>query len=1028
MPKPVSPGPRRRPASALPLGLALAGIALLLPGCDNPACVFGGDCSNRGQDGVDPLGPPATVPLDGEWIAPGAPTVSAVFPSGTGASSSTPIVIRFSESIAPQTLDGNFELVQELTDVPPGAPTTAPPVPLTGALVGDGRMAVLFPVVLVAEATYRVTLKSGASVTDLTGQVLTGPSSGVLGTFTVAAENPAAPRVVATWPPAGVTDASTITEIAVVFDRPINPLTVNALSFQIYSGGLPPAFDPPRQMLSVAGPFGGDVTEPRVWTWRSVDPAGTPQPLFAEDSVEVLLSPEFGAAIEAPNGAELAPFDLLFDTSAVELPLGAELVSGSPEVPEDAIGRAQLDGTAPLMVLVRLAQPALAGDRLRILLFGRDHGTVPRLRALSREIELTAGEDEVLLEEAELDLVETLAPLRARFIDGEIAFAFQHLRGPGIRPVRMLDTDPSTPGAQSPELDTRAPLVQGLGLEGTTLDLRSDLRDLVVSGRADEAIRAVRVEALLSGGDEDNGILPPAIAADSVGRFVARPIQLGLIDPSEGAIPVLVTVYDRALNPSAPFAGTYTQVGAVGPGPLVPGDNVEVRVVSSSTLAPISGARVFTHEDDAGVVTPIDLALTDAAGIATVASASLGETILTVEAAGHDLFSFHGLAAARLDVLLRPTLPATGLVALAVTSPLEDLPLLSVLASDSRRAPELGPTVQAQNCFFNPFTQITECAFQPFPVGARTAGALSIFALNLSAGNSPTFAQLFLRGFVLELPLGPIPPGETQPLFLEVPALLDAVGADPERAAIDVAAHGLVAGASVPGLNHLALSGTPRISVHALAHGIPAPLQVGSGRAFQVDPESWIVRSAFAGVADGVQNGPDDALGELVERGTIEDDLFLQAELVDLAGNRAGARARFSTTNLVLDPPGVPTILGATFEGGSGSLAFSVSAADRLFDADGQPGLHRVRLTDGAGRGWDLWRVDAPDAAGGTLSALFPDVAALGGQGLAGSGAFAAAASSVAWPDLDPQAFLWSDVGRLRELFSASAPLPFTAP
>lgn len=1028
MPKPALPGSRRRPAPALFLGLALAGIALLLPGCDNPACVFGGDCSNRGQTGVDPLGPPATVPVDGEWIAPGAPTVSAIFPSGAGASSSTPIAIVFSESIAPQTVDGNFELVQELTNVPPGAPNTAPPVPLSGTLVGDGRMAVLFPVVLVADATYRVTLKEGSTVTDLTGQRLTGPSSRILGTFKVAATNPTAPRVVATWPPAGVTDASTITEIAVVFDRPINPLTVNAGSFQIYAGGLPPAFDPPRQMLSVPGPFGGDVTEPRVWTWRSVDPTGKPQPLFAEDSVEVLLSPEFGGAIEASNGEELAPYDLLFETAAVELPLGAELVSGSPQVPEDAIGRAQLDGTAPLMVLVRLAQPAVAGDRLRILLFGRDRGTPPRMRALSREVELTAGESEVLLEEAELDLVETTAPLRARFGDGEVAFAFQHLRGPGIRPVRLLDTDPTTLGAQSPELDTRAPLVLGLGLDGTTLDLRSDLRDLVLSGRADEEVRAVRVQALLIGGDEDNGILPPAIAADSVGRFVAKPIPLGLIDPGEGAIPVLVTVYDRALNPSAPFAGTYTQVGAVGPDPLVPGGNVEVRVVSSQTLAPIVGARIFVHEDDAGVVTPIDLALTDAAGTATVASASLGATILTVEAAGHNLFSFHGLPVARLDVPLTPTLLAAGLVGLAVTSPLEDLPLLSVVASDTRRAPELGPTVQAQSCFFNPFTQITECAFQPFPVGARAGGALSVFALNLSAGNGPAFAQLFLRGFVLQLPLAPIPPGETQPLFVGVPALLDAVGADAERAAVDVAAHGLVAGASVPGLNNLALSGAPRISVQALAHGIPGPIQVGSGRAFQVDPETWIVRAAFAGVADGVQDGPDDALGELVTRGTIEDDLFLQAELVDLAGNRAAARRRFSTTNLVLDPPGVPTVLGATFEGGSGSLAFSVTAADRLFDADGQPGLHRVRITDGAGRAWDLWRVDAPNAAGGTIGALYPDVAALGGQGLAGSGAFAAVAASVAWPTLDPGAFLWSDVGRLRELSSASAPLPFSAP
>ena len=1011
----------------------LAGLALLLPGCDNPACVFGGDCSNAGGgggSGSDTL--PASFPDDGEWIASGAPRVTGTFPSGTGVSSSAPIVVFFSETIAEETLEGGFVLVQDPDpDLPPGVPVP-PPVPLGGVLVAEGRVAILVPPGLVSGSTFRVRVSATSEVRDLTGQELVAPTSGDLTTFTVAETDPLVPRVVATWPPAGATGVGTLTSVVAVFDRALNPLTVNPTSFRVRVGGAPPAFDPPPQILSVPDPFGGVISEPRVFTWRSVDPSGVPQSLGVGQSVELQLSPASGGTIEAVNGEELAPFVAAFTTAPIELPLSAELVSSGPDVPDDAIGLAQLDGTAPYMVLVRLAQPAQLGDTLRVDLFGTDFGTPPGLHALTRTVELGPGVDEVLLEEADLQLVATAAPLAARFDGGAVAFAFQHVRGTVTSPVRLLDTDADQAGIQDPILDIEPPTLEGLGFEGDTLDLRSNLIDLVVTGRANEPIRAAHVEAMLLGGTQDNGVVPPTLGTDASGRFLAAPIALGLIDPAEGAIPIAVTVYDRALNPSVVFTGTYSQIGAVGPGVVAPGGDVEVRVFSASSLAPIQGARVFVHEDDAGIVTPVATGITGSDGRATVASGALGTTILTVEAEGHDIFTFQGVTTALLDVPLRPSPAVPATLAVAVTSPLADLPQLSLQAADSRRPPELGPTVLTQGCFFNPFTQTTECAFLPFPIAARAPGALTVFAVNPSAGNSAAFAQIFLKAFHIEMPLGPLAPADGQQLTVRIESLLDSIGADPEQAAIDVAAHTLVAGADVPGLNTASLSGAPRISVQGLAVGIPGPVIVGLGRTFQVTPESWTVRAAFAGVADGVQDDPDDALGELVTSGALDGDLFLAAELVDTFGNRAGARARFSTTGLLLDPPGVPTVTNATVEDGSASLVFTATVTDRLFDADGQPGLHRVRLVDATGRGWELWAVDAPDAAGGVLTALFPDIAAFGGTGLATTGMLGASASTFAWPTLDTGSalggFLWTDVPRESQLYATSTILPFSAP
>ena len=62
--------------------VALA-AALALPSCDNPACVYSGNCDEGGGGGGGGLGEAAaTEPSDLTWLSPSAPTVQAFYPAG----------------------------------------------------------------------------------------------------------------------------------------------------------------------------------------------------------------------------------------------------------------------------------------------------------------------------------------------------------------------------------------------------------------------------------------------------------------------------------------------------------------------------------------------------------------------------------------------------------------------------------------------------------------------------------------------------------------------------------------------------------------------------------------------------------------------------------------------------------------------------------------------------------------------------------------------------------------------------------
>ena len=110
-PRPLSL-PSRFPSSSL-LGLACALLFLSgLSGCgDDVTCIFTTGCQGGGTGGLGEN--EASLPVDGQWIVDGKPALTDLFPSGTQNPAGTPVVLVFSESIQPESLEGAIEIVVE---------------------------------------------------------------------------------------------------------------------------------------------------------------------------------------------------------------------------------------------------------------------------------------------------------------------------------------------------------------------------------------------------------------------------------------------------------------------------------------------------------------------------------------------------------------------------------------------------------------------------------------------------------------------------------------------------------------------------------------------------------------------------------------------------------------------------------------------------------------------------------------------------------------------------------------------------
>ncbi len=991
------------PAAFLALVLA---VPWALSGCDNPACVFGGDCSPGASGGaVGTLA--ASVPENGQILRTNVPRIERFAPLGDEVDPKSPIVVVFSESISPATLSFAFELRQ----VQFGA------LPLqASALVGDGRVLVMFPLTdLMLGATYEVAFRDNVEVGDRTGQAIVQPSDRVIGSFTVAATVPTLPSVVLTYPGEAEVGLPATTEIVVAFSRPIDATTVDDASFEVEVGGVAPPFDPPPQPITI----GGLATDTRVFRWRSIDDEGLRASLGTDVQVTLQLSPTT-ARIEDVDGNQLP----LQTTSFHTLPFSAPLAATITSFPADAIGIDALTGPANLAIQVDL-EDAVAGDELGVYIFGIEPGTQPegRLVALFRTVTIVDPPGSFTFTAAELNLALSTSPLAGRVRDGTISMAFRVKRGELESPVRMIDVDPLIAGAQGPFLDTVAPVLIGMGASGTAVGaFASDLRDVVLVGKASEALRGAFVMTPLGDNEFDPGNVPTVVGSDAeTGIFMTAPVAVGVLADVDEPLTYSMTIYDRALNSGGTAAGTFVQRGAAASGGPRPFAQVAVEVFDANTLAPVVGAQVLAHEDDLGSLFVLGSFLTDVNGRALVDPALVGRTVVTVVQTGYDLFTFDGVPTDQVSIPLRPSAQAATTIGGTVTSVDPNVNAFQRRVADTR-FPQPGETLfTVSTCSPDTNNQQFVCNFGPAPIRPREVGAITGMAVLAPASLASWAAPTFLHDFGLRLPLADVV-AVAQTTRVSLDRLNEPGVTDEELLALDVTPHGLTTSAW-PNLD-----GVPRIRVEGLVPGLRGPLTVGQGVAFAAGPPaSYIVRAAYPGVADPFEDSPRDLLGRLVTDGTLQADLFLRAEVVADDGARGIDRPRLSATDNLLTPPDPPVFGAVPLAVNPAGAAYDVAFVDVLPDSSGQAGLHRVTLTDVAGRRWTVWRLDDPDASGPETIAHLP-LASVGAPFPLAAGTVSGTISSWSWTSLDPSLFLWTDVEREFELAAHSAVATLTVP
>ena len=814
---------RRAPAAFLAFVLA---IPWALSGCDNPACVFGGDCSPGGSGGaVGTLA--ANVPEDGQIVRALIPRIERFAPQGAEVDPKSPIVIVFSESMSPATLGFAFELQQ----------TGFGSIPLqASALVGDGRVLVMFPLTdLMPSGQYTVRFRNNVHVGDRTGQEVVQPEDQVVGSFTVAATAPTLPEVILSYPFDTETGLPATTEITVVFSRPMDAGTVDDSSFQVEVAGVAPPFDPPPQPVTISGL----ATDTRVFRWRSIDDQGQRASLGTDQPVAVELSPT-AARILDTDGNQLGLHTFSFRTMAFSAPLAATITS----FPADAIGINAITGPADLAIQVDL-EDALAGDELGVFIFGIQPENVqaPLLVALFRSAIVVDPPSSFTFTAAELNLVLNASPLAARVRDGTIALAFRVKRGDVESPVRLLDVDPLAAGPQGPFLDTTAPVLYGLGTTGTSVGtFASDLRDVVLVGRASEALRGVYVTTPLGDNEVTPGEVPPVVGSDAEsGIFIAGPVPVDILTPLDQPLSYSLTIYDRALNSGGTATGSFSQRGAASNGFPRPFMQVMVEVFDATTLAPIEDAEVLSHEDDFGSLFLLGSWPTGPDGRATVDPALVGRTVVTVRKTGYDLFTFDGVPTDQVSIPLQPSAQAGASVAGTVTSIDPSVNAYTRRVGDTR-FPRPGETLAAvSSCSFDTNDQRFECTFGPAQVRSRELGAITGMAVLPPSSALLWTAPSFLRSFGMRLPLADLGPGVPQANLIVALDRLDVPGIDEELQAVDAPPHVLTT-IAWPDLN-----GDPRIRVEGLVPGLRGPLTVGQGLAFGagLPPSTYAVRAAY---------------------------------------------------------------------------------------------------------------------------------------------------------------------------------------
>ncbi|MDG1048863.1 MAG: hypothetical protein P8M11_07825 [Planctomycetota bacterium] len=998
----------RRPLSGAIL-LAALGLGLV-SSCDNPTCVFVDGCTgSNGGNGPGGLGNEgATFPEEGAFMAAGAPTLVAAAPQLQDLHPRSPVFVEFSESLSSESLSDAFRIIdvvfqQEIPLSPP-------------ALVGDGRVVVLVPLTGYApDRQYQLLYGRDAAIQDLNGEAVSITQNQALLDFAVVdASLIPEPRLIYSYPPDLTTLQGDASEIVIGFDRQMETSTFTADTFDVLVDGLPPAFDPPPESVPI-GTTGLGFGLTQVWRWIPRDADGRSVSLGADVQVKVKLA-QGVELLTSVEGDVLPASETEFQTLGLSMPVAVRKVAGAGSA--DSFSAADVFGGAPI-VEIQLAQPAPSGVTAEAFLFGKSPQNNDLLKATAVAVDFPEGTSTLTLTAEQLGMLDSLGA--AEFADGDFECAIQLRRFGSPTGARLFDGDAATGAAERSYFDTVAPTLLGLGAAGADVSsFVGDLRDLAIVGRASEPVSFAFVDAGASGTNGGSLAAPPQTAfsgpveASGEALFVTAAVPAGAINPNSGGVDYELSIYDRAGNSTTVAAsGTYLQRGVIGPGGDPTGANVLVRVYDRRSLRGVNNATVFSHAESGGALSFEGAGTTSIIGVTMVPGATAGNTVITVDAPGYDLFTFHGVPSTSLEVLLDVSSEPPAGVQGTVTSvfPTGNFTGATTKVADTR-APRLRRLSDVSLCSPSSNATTFECPYGPVLIETSTVGAISFLATQDDIPQFTFNPITYLRGFGLTAPLLPVAAGETA-LDVDIDAGDQLAFSAPALQPFALPPHVL----DTSSLVNLGPVSELTLTAEAVTTGLGGSLIVGRANPYPLGGGGtrWTALGAVAGLAG--------AAGDLQGRGAIDGDLLLRAAVRDAAGNEVAARPRLSSSGGQLVPIDVPRLLSPSPGGSAGPSAFNLVVEDTLPDSVGGDGLTEVQLTSSSGRKWKLWTLDTADASGDLLLSA-PDLAAEGGAGLP-PGALSAEVRIWGW-DFDRGEFLWSDIEREYELSGFAAAVTFT--
>ncbi|MBZ0153731.1 MAG: Ig-like domain-containing protein [Planctomycetes bacterium] len=903
-------------------------------------------CDNIGRAWDPDVGPPSTaessvavVPRGGD-AREGRPKVKSSYPSGAGWPSTVPILIEFSESvnqslIAPTSAngtDGRIILrVQGSTQA----------LPCAYDFLGQGRLLLMRPIGTLntpPNANYEVVLLPDAR--DVDGVTFLVDAEGtVLTTFQANQDaSVTAGRILAVYPKDNARDATRETGLVVVFDRPANASTLRVENLYLRPQGGVAVPGELKQPLSTAG-----VEDTRVTRFTPSDT------LAAAQRYELVVTEDitFGTDSALDFGNK-TPFSR-FTTVAPAAPTA--VVLGNPDAGFDDKINAHNALSARLRVTT--AADSVAGDRVLARIYGGDAGSAAAgdFVYAQRTIELPTGGTQ----DVDVDFSTALGTLsKPLFDDGAITYAVQLQRGSEHSGFLLSTT------VQNARFDITPPTLLHAGppasADGT--DLFSDTESVSFYGVASEGI----AEATLTDGTSTVNLF----ASSDDGSFLMLPIDVGRKATPH---PYSLILTDRAGNMIAAAAtGNIRMRGMFINGTA---GQLTVEAYDSATLLPLVGATVLV--DPATPTRPATGQLagtTDSDGRATFTGLGSGARTVTIVRAGYDLVTLYATQAGHVSLPLRPTSNATatfrGTVAFAsangsvITAPTGATVIVGNSAIASRSP--LGVRTASNTPNTIPDTAVL----------ANRPQIVTTFGGTFQAQALPTFGYqgVQMLGPTLLTPMPPVAPAPGGSVSQQVLSAIDTggsvlglVGGITKDFAF---ATGLDTGNLVGGtLSTRVTMSVPGFSGQALAGIGTVTANTGSSYSFNAN-FGTAVSAAFV---------------------LFNPLYWVVAEARDTAGRVSRHRSFISGSQVVdtLEAQAIPVI---TTPGGPSTGSPAVTVDDVLDESiviGGAPvgeALLDLTATDGAGRNWLLICTDR-DAAGGSDTFQFPDLATAGVTGLA---------------------------------------------